>query len=63
MLVCETEVDKYDLCALRRRIEKTRKMPRAFLITHRRYNGAEEEIGGSERGTSLISFNSQRRAH
>ncbi|XP_011268527.1 zinc finger protein 14 isoform X1 [Camponotus floridanus] len=27
-------------------------MPRAFLITHRRYNGAEEEIGGSERDFS-----------
>ncbi|RLU18727.1 hypothetical protein DMN91_009084 [Ooceraea biroi] len=27
-------------------------MPRAFLITHRRYNGAEEEIGGAERDFS-----------
>ncbi|XP_011862245.1 PREDICTED: zinc finger protein 672 [Vollenhovia emeryi] len=27
-------------------------MPRAFLITHRRYNGAEEEIAGSERDFS-----------
>ncbi|XP_029160574.1 zinc finger protein 566 [Nylanderia fulva] len=27
-------------------------MPRAFLITHRRYNGAEEEVGGSERDFS-----------
>ncbi|XP_011700462.1 PREDICTED: transcriptional repressor scratch 1 [Wasmannia auropunctata] len=27
-------------------------MPRAFLITHRRYNGVEEEIAGSERGFS-----------
>jgi len=31
-------------------------MPRAFLITHRRYNGAEEEIGGSERGMLLIRY-------
>jgi len=29
-------------------------MPRAFLITHRRYNGVEEEITGSERGMLLI---------
>lgn len=29
-------------------------MPRAFLITHRRYNGVEEEIAGSERGMLLI---------
>ncbi|XP_012538716.1 zinc finger protein 668 [Monomorium pharaonis] len=27
-------------------------MPRAFLITHRRYNGVEEEIAGSERDFS-----------
>ncbi|XP_014486299.1 PREDICTED: transcriptional repressor scratch 1-like [Dinoponera quadriceps] len=27
-------------------------MPRAFLITHRRYNGAEDEIGGPERDLS-----------
>ncbi|XP_020285749.1 transcriptional repressor scratch 1-like [Pseudomyrmex gracilis] len=27
-------------------------MPRAFLITHRRYNGTEEEIGGAERDFS-----------
>lgn len=53
MLVCESSVDKYDLCALRREIEETRKMPRAFLITHRRYNGVEEEITGSERGMLL----------
>ena len=30
-------------------------MPRAFLITHRRYNGVEEEIAGSERGTLFLS--------
>lgn len=30
-----------------------RKMPRAFLITHRRYNGTEEEIGEAERGANI----------
>lgn len=32
---------------------KRKKMPRAFLITHRRYNGVEEEFDGSGRGTTL----------
>lgn len=29
-------------------------MPRAFLITHRRYNSAEEELGETERGMLLV---------